>query len=276
MTNARGRPKKRLGQHYLIRSDIIHDIVNRSGFGAEQIVLEIGPGKGALTIPLARNVSHIFAVEKDPYLVEALRRKISQAGISNITLIHEDILRFDLAGIVDEYHGKIQVIGNLPYNISSPCLEKLVANRSIIDRAILMFQSEFAQRLCATPGEKAYGAMTVLVTYNGRTAPLIQVPRNAFYPRPKVDSAVVEIDFEQPYVPRARHEGAFEKVVKGAFSHRRKTLVNSLKSFFPSLDQAELLQWLASCSINSRRRAETLHMDEFLCLADKLPLTNEA
>ncbi len=276
MTNARGRPKKRLGQHYLIRSDIIHDIVNRSGFGAEQIVLEIGPGKGALTIPLARNVSHIFAVEKDPYLVEALRRKISQAGISNITLIHEDILRFDLAGIVDEYHGKIQVIGNLPYNISSPCLEKLVANRSIIDRAILMFQSEFAQRLCATPGEKAYGAMTVLVNYNGRTAPLIQVPRNAFYPRPKVDSAVVEIDFEQPYVPRARHEGAFEKVVKGAFSHRRKTLVNSLKSFFPSLDQAELLQWLASCSINPRRRAETLHMDEFLCLADKLPLTNEA
>ena len=276
MTNARGRPKKRLGQHYLIRSDIIHDIVNRSGFGAEHIVLEIGPGKGALTIPLARNVSHIFAVEKDPYLVEALRRKISQAGISNITLIHEDILRFDLAGIVDEYHGKIQVIGNLPYNISSPCLEKLVANRSIIDRAILMFQSEFAQRLCATPGEKAYGAMTVLVTYNGRTAPLIQVPRNAFYPRPKVDSAVVEIDFEQPYVPRARHEGAFEKVVKGAFSHRRKTLVNSLKSFFPSLDQAELLQWLASCSINPRRRAETLHMDEFLCLADKLPLTNEA
>ncbi len=276
MTNARGRPKKRLGQHYLIRSDIIHDIVNRSGFGAEQIVLEIGPGKGALTIPLARNVSHIFAVEKDPYLVEALRRKISQAGISNITLIHEDILRFDLAGIVDEYHGKIQVIGNLPYNISSPCLEKLVANRSIIDRAILMFQREFAQRLCATPGEKAYGAMTVLVNYNGRTAPLIQVPRNAFYPRPKVDSAVVEIDFEQPYVPRARHEGAFEKVVKGAFSHRRKTLVNSLKSFFPSLDQAELLQWLASCSINPRRRAETLHMDEFLCLADKLPLTNEA
>jgi len=276
MTNARGRPKKRLGQHYLIRSDIIHDIVNRSGFGAEHIVLEIGPGKGALTIPLARNVSHIFAVEKDPYLVEALRRKISQAGISNITLIHEDILRFDLAGIVDEYHGKIQVIGNLPYNISSPCLEKLVANRSIIDRAILMFQSEFAQRLCATPGEKAYGAMTVLVNYNGRTAPLIQVPRNAFYPRPKVDSAVVEIDFEQPYVPRARHEGAFEKVVKGAFSHRRKTLVNSLKSFFPSLDQAELLQWLASCSINPRRRAETLHMDEFLCLADKLPLTNEA
>lgn len=276
MTNARGRPKKRLGQHYLIRSDIIHDIVNRSGFGAEQIVLEIGPGKGALTIPLARNVAHIFAVEKDPYLVEALRRKISQAGISNITLIHEDILRFDLAGIVDEYHGKIQVIGNLPYNISSPCLEKLVANRSIIDRAILMFQSEFAQRLCATPGEKAYGAMTVLVNYNGRTAPLIQVPRNAFYPRPKVDSAVVEIDFEQPYVPRARHEGAFEKVVKGAFSHRRKTLVNSLKSFFPSLDQAELLQWLASCSINPRRRAETLHMDEFLCLADKLPLTNEA
>jgi 16S rRNA (adenine1518-N6/adenine1519-N6)-dimethyltransferase len=275
MTTANGRPKKGLGQHYLTRSDITHEIVYRSGFGAKDIVLEIGPGKGALTIPLARNVSHIFAVEKDPHLVEALRRKITRAGFSNITLIHDDILRFDLAELVNAQRRKIQVIGNLPYNISSPCLEKLVTHRPAISRAILMFQREFALRLCASPGEKAYGAMTVLVNYNAKTTPLLQVSRNAFYPRPKVDSAVVEIDFERPYATRAKHEAAFQKVVKGAFSHRRKTLANSLKRFFPSLDQNELLQWLAACSIDRRRRAETLDMNEFLCMADKLPLTNE-
>jgi 16S rRNA (adenine1518-N6/adenine1519-N6)-dimethyltransferase len=276
MTTANRRPQKRLGQHYLTRSDIIHEIVYRSGFGAADIVLEIGPGKGALTIPLARKVSHLFAIEKDLYLVETLGRKISQAGFSNITLIHNDILRFDLAEIVDAHPRKIHVIGNLPYNISSPCLEKLVAHRSAISRAILMFQREFALRLCATPGEKAYGAMTLLVNYNAKTTPLLQVSRNAFYPRPKVDSAVVEINFERPYSRRAKREAVFQKVVKGAFSHRRKTLINSLKRFFPSLDQDELLQCLAACDIDPRRRAETLDMDEFLSMADKLPLTNEA
>lgn len=276
MTTANGRPQKRLGQHYLTRSDIIHEIVYRSGFGAKDIVLEIGPGKGALTIPLARNVSHLFAIEKDLHLVETLGRKISQAGFSNITLIHDDILRFDLAEIVDAHPRKIHVIGNLPYNISSPCLEKLVAHRSVISRAILMFQHEFALRLCASPGEKAYGAMTLLVNYDAKTIPLLQVSRNAFYPRPKVDSAVVEINFERPYSRRAKREVVFRKVVKGAFSHRRKTLINSLKRSFPSLDQDELLQCLTACDIDPRRRAETLDMDEFLCMADKLPLTNEA
>lgn len=276
MTAAQQRPKKRLGQHYLARSDIINEIVQRSGFGAEDIVLEIGPGMGALTLPLARNVSHIFAVEKDPHLVAFLGRKIAHAGFSNVTLIHDDILRFNLAGITNVHPRKLQVIGNLPYNISSPCLEKLVAHRSGIGRAILMFQREFALRLCASPGEKAYGAMTVIVNYNATTTPLLQVSRKAFYPRPRVDSAVVEINFERPYARRARHEAVFQKVVKGAFSHRRKTLINSLKRFFPSLDRNELLQCLAACNIEPRRRAETLHMDEFLCMADTLPLTNEA
>ncbi|MBW2094886.1 MAG: ribosomal RNA small subunit methyltransferase A [Deltaproteobacteria bacterium] len=270
------RPKKRLGQHYLTRSDIIHEIVHRSRFGAEDIVLEIGPGKGALTIPLAPKVSHIFAVEKDLHLVAFLNRKISHAGLSNITLIHDDILRFNLAEIMHAHPRRIQVIGNLPYNISSPCLEKLVTHRSAIGRAILMFQREFALRLCASPGEKAYGAMTVLVNYNAKTTHLLQVSRNAFSPRPKVDSIVLEIDFERPYSRRAKRETAFQKVVKGAFSHRRKTLINSLRSFFPSLDQEELHQCLAACKIDPRRRAETLGLDEFLCMADKLPLTNEA
>lgn len=274
MTTRHERPKKRLGQHYLTRSDIIQDIVDLSGFEDSDIVLEIGPGKGALTLPLARKVAHIFAIEKDPYLVELLGRKISDAGLSNITVINDDFLRLDVAGITDSQPNKIQVIGNLPYNISSPCLEKLVANRSALSRAILMFQHEFALRLCAVPGEKAYGTLTVLVNYDAGTTPLLQVSRDAFYPRPGVDSAVLRIDFDRPYPRRARNEAVFRKIVKGAFSHRRKTLINSLKRFFPSVDHGSLLQCLAGCDIDPRRRAETLDMDDFLCIADKLPLTN--
>jgi len=276
MTTPHERPKKSLGQHYLTRSDIVRDMIQLSRFEDSDIVLEIGPGKGALTLPLARKVAHLFAIEKDPYLVELLDTKISHAGLSNITLINDDILRFDIAGIIGSPPRKIQVMGNLPYNISSPCLEKLVGHRSAIGRAVLMFQREFALRLCASPGQKAYGALTVLVNYDARATSLLQVPRSAFYPRPGVDSAVLMIDFDHPYPRRAHDEALFRKIVKGAFFHRRKTLLNSLKRFFPSLDQSRLLESLAGCHVDPRRRAETLEMNDFLCIADKLALTNEA
>ncbi len=275
MTNRSGRPKKRLGQHFLTRAAIIQDILHACRFGPDDTVLEIGPGKGALTIPLASMVSHIYAVEKDADLIELLSLKIARAGLSNITLIHGDILRFDLAGIAPAHSPKIGVIGNLPYNISSPCLEKLMRHRSAITHAILMFQREVASRLSALPGEKAYGAMTVLVRYYAKIIPLITVPRNAFFPRPKVDSTVLEINFDSPYPRSAGNETVFPKVVKGAFSHRRKTLLNSLKRYFPFLHEEELRRCLEGCGIDPRRRAETLCMDEFLCMADKLPLTNE-
>ncbi len=268
------RPKKRLGQHFLTQGKAIYKIVDRSGFGPSDAVLEIGPGKGALTIPLANRVSHIFAVEKDPELYAFLGEKISQAGISNITLIHGDILKLDLDAVFTPDLDKFQVIGNLPYNISSPCLEILMAHRSRIGRAVLMFQRELASRLSATPGGKAYGAMTVLVGYYARVTPLVQVGKEAFHPKPKVDSAVLELDFDRPFPRRAGDEAAFRRLVKGAFSHRRKTLMNSLRTFFHSLDRERLLEVLGGCAIDPARRPETLDMDEYLCLAEKLSLTN--
>jgi len=268
------RPKKGLAQHFLTHRKAIYKIVHRSRFGLADVVLEIGPGKGALTFPLAKSVSHVFAVEKDQQLFALLGEKISQAGISNVTLIHGDILKVDLEPIFRHQHDKIQVIGNLPYNISSPCLELLVAHRYRIGRAVLMFQRELASRLSATPGGKVYGAMTILVGYYAHVTPLIQVPKEAFHPRPKVDSTVLELDFDHPFPRKAGDEVAFRKLVKGAFSHLRKTLLNSLRSFFPALDRESLLGLLIQCSIDPARRPETLDMDEYLCLADKLSLTN--
>lgn len=274
MTSAAFRPKKKLGQHFLTRQELIRKIIRLSGFDRSDILMEIGPGMGALTLPLAPKVDHIFAVEKDRDLFHLLGEKISRAGLSNVTLINDDILRFDLAAIIPSERDKIQVIGNLPYNISSPFLQKLVDHRSSVGRAVLMFQREVALRICAAEGGKAYGAMTLLVRYHARATPLLQVPKEAFYPRPKVDSTVVELDFGCPYPRRMEIEAVFKRVVKGAFSHRRKTLLNSLQLFFPSLDRETVLRVLAECAVNPRRRPENLTMDEYLCIADKLSLTS--
>ena len=268
------RPQKRLGQHFLADHRIIQKIIDRARFRVFDLVLEIGPGQGALTLPLARSVGHVVAVEKDPDLTSLLREKLSRSGITNVTLVNHDILQWDFHEIKPLSSTRIQVIGNLPYNISSPFLEKLIDNRDIVARAVLMFQLEVAKRLIALSGGKIYGAMTLFIQYHAQCTALFEVPKTAFFPRPKVDSMVLELDFERPYPRRAAHEASFKKVVKGAFSHRRKTLLNSLMGFCPSWNREALLEGMNKCGIDPGRRAETLDMDEFLCLESALKLTD--
>lgn len=136
-----------------------------------------------------------------------------------------------------------------------------------------MFQKEVAERLCASPGGKTYGALTVLVRYHAAASAMLKAPRGGFYPKPKVDSMVLELDFERPYSRRADDEAVFKKVVKAAFSHRRKTLLNSLRLFYHSWDRGILEDAMKMCKIDPKRRAETLDMDEFLSLASALSLT---
>jgi len=259
--------KKRLGQHFLVDPEIIHRIVALAGFQDSDRVLEIGPGQGALTLPLARTVGHVVAVEKDAHLVHALQTRLNRAGITNVTLINHDILTWDFCNLRSPSSARILVIGNLPYNISSPVLEKLIENRELIRRAVLMFQLEVAKRLTASPGGKAYGAMTLWVKYHAHSRPLFEVSKDAFNPKPKVNSMVIELDFERPHPGRLfNNERYFKKIVKGAFAHRRKTMVNSLKGMSPTLDREILLEVMKKCGIDPGRRAETLDIDEFLCL----------
>jgi 16S rRNA (adenine1518-N6/adenine1519-N6)-dimethyltransferase len=264
------RPKKRLGQHFLTDSKIIHEIIALSRFQPSDLILEIGPGLGALTLPLARSVSHVVAVEKDINLVHVLKKKLSRAGITNVTFVNRDILAFDIHEIRPSPSKKIKIIGNLPYNISSPFMERLAENRDLIGRAVLMFQLEFAKRIAASPGQKAYGALTLLIQYHAHPTVLLEVPKQAFYPKPRVDSMVLEIDFERPYPKQTQHEDYFRKVVKGAFYHRRKTILNSLKGSSPSWNRELLLDAMKTCHIDPGRRAETLNMSDFLCLTSAL------
>ena len=264
-------PKKRLGQHFLRDTGVVHKIISKARLESSDHVLEIGPGLGALTIPLAPLVHHIVAVEKDPRLAEMLEKRLAHQGISNVRLINDDILRLELEGIQGVLGKKLKVIGNLPYNISTPFLERLVVNRNLVSRAVLMFQLELARRLTADPGNKEFGAMTVLLQYHAHISLLLQVSKASFYPRPKVDSMVLELDFERPHPRRVEDEAKFKAVVRGAFAHRRKTLLNSLKRTLSSRTSEEILAALRKCGIDPEKRAETLHIDQFLCLTRALP-----
>lgn len=264
------RPDKRLGQHFLRDRSIITEIIERSGFIESDDVLEIGPGLGALTIPLAGLVNRVFAVEKDSRLADTLDKRLSQEGITNVTLVNNDILKVDLQKILGIAASKVKAIGNLPYNISSPFLERLFKHRTLINTAILMFQYEFAERLLASPGGKEYGALTVLTRYDSYISPLINVPKDAFYPRPKVGSMVIKIDMEKFYTRRAEDERLFSMVVKGAFAQRRKTILNSLGGTLLLFKNDEIREALNLCNIDHMRRAETLDIDNFISLADTL------
>ena len=264
------RLKKGLGQHILKDRDIIQEIIARSGFSASDHLIEVGPGLGALTLPMAHSAHHIHAVEKDPYLAEMLSRQLSREGIHNVSLIIRDILKVDFSEFLPSSGGKLGVIGNLPYNISSPFLEKLIENREHVSRAVLMFQREVARRLIASPRTKEYGSLSVLIQYHAHISPLLEVSRHAFHPIPKVDSLVVEIDFEQPHPLRTPDEEYFRKIVRGAFSHRRKTLVNSLSASPVPLSAGDVLKAMQACSIDPRARAEALSIDDFLRLSHAL------
>ena len=196
------RPKKRLGQNFLVDPLINEKIISLSGFAPEDAVLEIGPGKGALTLPLAERVKHVLAVEKDAQLVDWLTERLNKAGLNNVTLLHGDILKLDWRSLREHFEDRMSVIGNLPYNIASPILEKMCQNPQWMGRAVLMFQKEVAQRLIAASGNKAYGALTLLVRYHAKVLPLLKVQKGSFFPVPKVDSMVVALDFGTPHPQR--------------------------------------------------------------------------
>jgi len=272
----RFRPKKRLGQHFIKDKQTIDEIIRKAGFSDSDTVLEIGPGLGALTIPLAGTVNQVLAVEKDSVLTRMLKERLERAAVNNVVLFNGDILKLDFSEFLSPGLKRIKIIGNLPYNISSPFLERLIKYRNIVSRAVLMFQSEFARRLIASPGEKNHGALSILIQYQSRVFPLLEVSKEVFHPRPKIDSIVLGFDFREPYPRRAEDEDLFKIVVKGAFAHKRKTLYNSLRINFSSCMGGDILKALGKCAIDPGKRAEALGIDDFLRLASSLkdPLTS--
>ncbi|GBC63586.1 ribosomal RNA small subunit methyltransferase A [Desulfonema ishimotonii] len=272
------RPRQQLGQNFLSDPSTAQMIVNRAELSPEDTVVEIGAGLGALTIPTGQVVRQVYALETDGHLIDLLRTELATHNITNAEVIKQDVLRFDFEtfarerGITD----RLVVMSNLPYNISSQVLVQLVKSRHIVSRAIIMFQKELARRLVAEPGNRDYSRLTVMLRYCSEIRTLATVRASMFYPKPKVDSEILEVRFrERPEHPVADEEFFF-KVIKGAFGQRRKTLRNALSGSELQVSPDLARQSLEAADIDPVRRAETLTVPEFIALTEQLALIREA
>jgi 16S rRNA (adenine1518-N6/adenine1519-N6)-dimethyltransferase len=255
-----------MGQNFLSDPSTAETIISRAHLSSEDVVLEIGAGLGALTTVLARVVKKVYAVEKDRQLIELLKTELLANRISNCEVITKNILQMDLHAITDTVGHKITVIGNLPYGISSQILIKLIQSRNAIERTILMFQKELAQRIAAQPGGRDYGRITAMLRYCADIRILADIKSAVFYPPPKVDSTVIETRFKSTAMYGLHDEAMLFAVIKAAFGNRRKTLKNALAASGLGIDARSALEALQSAGIDPSRRAETLKPAEFVSL----------
>lgn len=259
--------KKGLGQNFLTSGAVLDDIVEAAEI--EDGVIEIGPGFGVLTRELCAAAKKVVAIEIDERLLDVLEYTLSD--FDNVKIINADVLKLDLHKLLaDEFPGQnVSVAANLPYYITTPIIAKLLEERLPVKNIVVMVQKEVALRLQAKPSTKDYGAVTVMCRYYCEPEIITNVPASLFVPPPKVDSAVLRLRvLDEPSV-KVEDEKLFFRVVKAAFSQRRKTLLNCLTSNF-SMSKDELTDILDSVGIDPRRRGETLSLDEFAALADKL------
>lgn len=264
------RPRKSMGQHFLTDPNVGAMILRRGEFRPQDRIVEIGAGLGALTIPLALRTKHVLAVEPDTRIALLLKNELLASGVSNVTIIEKDILECDMEAIAKASDTRLKVVGNLPYHISSQVLIHLINFRKSIDRAILMFQKEVAERLLAQPGTKAYGRLSVLIQYCASVYSVGQVCASSFYPRPKVDSEVVDMSFPDPTPFSVADERFFFDILRAAFGKRRKMLKNALINSDLGFGESQLLGALERAPIDPQRRAETLSVEEFVRLANVL------
>lgn len=259
-------PQKRLGQNFLSDPSMAQMIVNRSGVCNEDVVVEIGAGLGALTVPLAHAVQSVVAIEKDRRLSAILQAELQAAGISNVQVMEADVLDIDWTGLARQSGQRLTVFGNLPYNISSQVVIRLIEARQHVLRAVLMFQRELAVRLAAPPGGKDYGRITAMLAYCATVKPVCHVGARAFYPVPKVDSEVLEIRFAPGRAYPPHDEARLFRLIAAAFGQRRKTLRNALSASGLSISPGLAARALEQAGIDPARRAETLSAAEFVTL----------
>nr|WP_198134560.1 16S rRNA (adenine(1518)-N(6)/adenine(1519)-N(6))-dimethyltransferase RsmA [Geotalea uraniireducens] len=259
------RAKKSMGQNFLVDRNVLTRIVDAVNISAEDRILEVGPGKGALTALLVERAAQVLAVELDRQLVPFLAREF--APQKNVEFVQGDILKVNLSELLmDRWSGAWKVAANLPYNISSQVLFKFLDNPKLFSLLILMLQKEVGDRLIAAPGCKDYGILSVFCRLHFDISRVLIVKPGSFTPVPKVDSVVLKfVPLPAPRVD-VEDESFFRKVVKAAFSQRRKTLWNCLKSSELGVDGDVLLSLLTKCGIDGSRRGETLSLDEFAVL----------
>lgn len=256
--------RKRFGQHFLTDSLIIDKIVNLVPSHCTDPVVEIGPGLGAITIPLLQRVAKLSVIEFDRDLVARLQQwPAYQEG--RLTVHSIDVLKFDFLALSQQQNARLLLIGNLPYNISTPLLIRLGEQKAALSSLYFMLQKEVVDRIVAAPGSKTYGRLSVILQYHFQTECLFTIPPEAFSPPPKVNSAMLRLTPHET-IPAASDLEHFHEVVRLAFNQRRKTLSNSLKPLLNNLNETQR----ATCDPYLSRRAETLSVAEFVFLSEQL------
>lgn len=256
--------RRALGQHFLRDTGIARAIVDLVAPTARDLVVEIGPGPGALTGELVQRAGRVLALEIDPALVAALH-----ARFPDVEVLQADARRWDYGALRAPAGGRVLVVGNLPYSVSKPILQALVAARTAIQEMALMLQREVAERVAAAPGGRTYGSLSILTQLSCDVRVALRVPPGAFRPPPKVESAVLHLRTRaEPRVPPA-DERRFASVVRAAFAQRRKTLANALAGGL-GLPPERVRAAAAAAGIDPVRRAETLTIPEFATLAARL------
>ena len=260
-------PRKRLGQHFLIDRNILNKVIRTAKIEKEDVVLEVGPGLGEMTLALARHAKRVIAIEIDPKLVAILKKKMED--LPNVEVVRSDILRLNFNQFLEKEGQPIKVVANLPYQISTPLLFRFIESKEVFATFTLTLQKEVAERMAAPPGRKEYGPLSIFTQMFLDVSIRFFIKPSAFFPPPKVDSAVVHMVWKEKPVIEANDEEWFKRVVKACFSYRRKTLANALKHSELTLPGSVELK-MEGIGIDPRRRPETLTIQEFVRLAEAL------
>lgn len=260
------RPRRSLGQHFVQDPNILRKIVEEACPEAEDVVVEIGAGLGSLTAPLAEGVRIVYALEIDPRLAEALRERFS--GLDRVEVVLGDALQFDFAPLFRRWRRKIKVVANLPYEISSPMIFRLLESREYFSLFVLMLQLEVARRIVALPGRRDYGPLSLWSQLYSRATLAFRVRPKAFYPPPRVESAVVRFEVLPKPSIEVEDEKTLQEVIRSAFTYRRKTLGKALQSGgFKHLSREEIRECLKASGIALMARGETLTLEQFVRLS---------
>ena len=265
-------PRKKFGQNFLIDGHVIEKIIDAAGVTEDDCVLEIGPGIGTMTRHLCSRARKVIAIEIDRDLVKILKEDILK-DCTNLTIINEDVLKVDIEELVRTENGgrPVKVVANLPYYITTPIIMGLFEKHVPMESMTLMVQKEVAQRMCAKPGTKDYGALTVAVSYYSECYLAANVPMNCFMPRPDVMSAVVRLTVLPQAPVTVKDPGKMFAIVKAAFGQRRKTLQNALMNAQGiSCTKEDVANALESMGLSPLARGEVLSLEQFARISELL------
>lgn len=259
--------KKSLGQHFLVDRNILNKVIQTAQVEKGDVVLEVGPGLGEMTLALAQHAKKVIAVEIDSKLAVILKQKVKD--FSNVEVVQSDILKMDFNLFLKKEGHLIKVVANLPYQISTPLLFRFIESKEVFSTLTLMLQKEVAERIVASPGRKEYGPLSIFIQIFSDVSIRFFIKPSAFFPPPKVESAVVHMSFREKPLVSLGDEEWFKKIVKGCFGYRRKTLMNALKHSRLPIPQS-IESRMQKIGIDPRKRPETLTIQDLVHLAEAL------